>query len=168
MKRAHVSLAPRLLEPLVPGPEARVSIGLPVRNGAASIELALGTLVHQTHQNLDIIISDNASTDRTREICERFVRRDRRVRYFKQPEVLPANENFRFVKEQCDSSWFMLASHDDLRDDNYVEVLLAGFRANPRGALVVTDAAYFSDYARRERSGPELPPTRSVKGASFS
>jgi glycosyltransferase involved in cell wall biosynthesis len=49
-----------------------VVVGVPVRDGGALLELALKTLTGQTHSNLEIIISDNASTDRTPEICEQF------------------------------------------------------------------------------------------------
>src|SRR5262249_51877158 len=53
-----------------------VSVGVPVYNGAAELRRALDTLVAQTHRNLEIVISDNASTDATPEICREFAKRD--------------------------------------------------------------------------------------------
>src|SRR4051812_42964408 len=103
------------LKPLLPGPDARVSVGVPVRNGGAFIEAALSSVVAQTHAELDIVISDNASSDNTAAICQRFAEADSRIRYFRQSVPLTANANFRFVLDQCQSDWFMWASHDDLR-----------------------------------------------------
>ncbi len=160
------STPPRPLAPLRPGPNSRVAIGVPVRDGEAFLELALRTVTRQTHGNLEIVISDNASTDATAEICQRFAREDPRIRYIRQSVTLPADENFRFVLDQCESEWFMWASHDDLRDENYVEVLLAGFEACPRASLVVTDAEVFSDHVRRVGAVGGGSPMRSTTGLS--
>ena len=64
-----------------PSVPPRVCIGLPVYNGEATLEEALESLLAQTYANFEVIICDNASTDATREICERFVARDPRLRY---------------------------------------------------------------------------------------
>ena len=52
----------------------RVSIGLPVYNGADFLEEALDSLLAQTFEDFELIISDNASTDRTQEICQAYCR----------------------------------------------------------------------------------------------
>ena len=74
----------------------RVSIGLPVYNGEVYLSGALDTLLGQTFTDLELIISDNASTDRTPEICRSYAARDHRVRYIRH-EVnrgVPWNHNF--------------------------------------------------------------------------
>ena len=60
-----------------------VSIGLPVFNGEKSLSQALETLLNQDYRNLEIIISDNGSTDRTPAICEEFLQKDARVKYYR-------------------------------------------------------------------------------------
>ena len=60
---------------------ARVSIGLPVYNGDRYLEEALDSLLAQTYTDFELVISDNASTDRTEEICRSFAERDSRIRY---------------------------------------------------------------------------------------
>jgi glycosyltransferase involved in cell wall biosynthesis len=157
-------LPARPLIPLPPGPSARVAVGVPVRNGGSLLEGALLTLTRQTHANLEILLSDNASTDGTAEICERFARNDSRIRYVRHEETLSAAQNFRYVVEHCESSWFMWASHDDLRDDNYVETLLSAFAANPTAALAVTDSMPFRDH--RNPTG-DRQPARSTTGLPF-
>jgi glycosyltransferase involved in cell wall biosynthesis len=134
-----------------------------VRNGGAYLEAALQSIVEQTHDNLEIVISDNASTDLTAAICAHFAREDSRIRYFRQPEPVPADVNFRFAFEQCSSDWFMWASHDDLRDSTYVATLLDGFEADPSASLVFGDAVVFSDRAAPS-SGTQLPvfPSRAL------
>ena len=49
-----------------------VSIGLPVRNGAKTLELALNSIVNQTYKHIEVIISNNASTDDTARIIEKL------------------------------------------------------------------------------------------------
>ena len=66
-------------------PVPRVSVGLPVFNGERFLEEALSALLAQTFQDLELIISDNASTDRTEAICRQYVRDDRRVSYHRSP-----------------------------------------------------------------------------------
>ena len=62
-----------------------VSIGMPVFNGEKYIVEALDSVLDQTYSEFELIISDNASDDRTPEICQEFARKDPRVRYFRQP-----------------------------------------------------------------------------------
>ena len=62
-------------------PSPLLSIGLPVYNGERFLAQALDCLLAQTFRDFEIIISDNASTDRTPEICRAYARRDPRVRY---------------------------------------------------------------------------------------
>ena len=61
------------------GKKPRVSIAVPVYNGENYLEYALETALAQTYADFEIVISDNASTDGTEEICRRFVERDSRV-----------------------------------------------------------------------------------------
>lgn len=121
------------------GPAPRVSIGVPVYNGAATLARALDSLVVQTLRDIEIIISDNGSTDRTGEICREYVERDRRIRYFRQRQTVSATDNFKFVLAAARADYFMWAAHDDVRDADYVEKLLAGLEHNSRAILAFGD-----------------------------
>ena len=72
----------------------KVSIGIPVFNGEQYIGQALDALLAQSWRDFEIIISDNASTDRTEAICREYVARDARVVYHRPPENLGAINNF--------------------------------------------------------------------------
>jgi glycosyltransferase involved in cell wall biosynthesis len=94
--------------------EPRVSIGLPVYNGERFLEAALDSLLSQTYTDFELIISDNASTDRTKEICRVYAVKDQRVRYFRNTKNLGVSANFNRVFQLSSGDYFKWASADDL------------------------------------------------------
>lgn len=99
----------------------RLSIGLPVYNGEEYLPEALDALLDQSYEDFELIISDNASTDGTADICRRYEARDPRVRYVRQPRNIGAAPNHNFVLWEARGALFKWASHDDL----YARNLLA-------------------------------------------
>src|ERR1700722_18249656 len=99
----------------------RLTIGLPVYNGESTIEEALDALLGQTYQDFELIVSDNASTDRTADICRRYAEQDSRIRYVRQAHNIGLVSNHIFLMEQARGELFKWASHDDL----YARDLLA-------------------------------------------
>lgn len=96
----------------------RVSIGLPVFNGENYLAEAISSILAQSFHDFELIISDNASTDRTEEICRGFAAQDPRVRYERQPENLGAAPNYNILVELARGEFFKWAAHDDnLRPD---------------------------------------------------
>lgn len=91
----------------------RVSVGLPVYNGDRYLEEALADLVAQTHRDLDIVISDNGSTDRTEEICRAWACRDERISYHRQPENRGAAWNHNEVVRLARGPYFRWYAYDD-------------------------------------------------------
>lgn len=92
----------------------RVSIGLPVYNGEQYLAESLDALLGQSYEDFELIISNNASTDGTEEICRRYLTMDRRIRYVRQPSNIGAAPNHNFVFQQARGELFKWASHDDL------------------------------------------------------
>ena len=105
----------------------RVSIGLPVFNGEDYLEEALDSILAQTYTDFELIISDNASTDRTEEICRAYAAKDRRIRYHRSERNLGAAKNFNGCFELSTGEYFKWAAHDDVLAPDYllrcVEVL---------------------------------------------
>lgn len=99
-----------------------VSIGMPVYNGEKFIDAAIQSLLHQTHRNFELIISDNASTDTTETICRKYAVKDKRIKYFRQPQNFGAERNFKFVLDEAYGEYFMWASCDDIFSKNFVEI----------------------------------------------
>jgi glycosyltransferase involved in cell wall biosynthesis len=90
-----------------------ISIGLPVYNGARYLPRAIESLLSQTFRDVELIISDNASTDDTKQICSAFQRQDPRIRYFRQPVNIGAPRNWNFVVMQARAPFFKWASAND-------------------------------------------------------
>lgn len=103
---------------------SKVSIGMPVYNGEAFIHEALDSLLTQTYPDFELIISDNASDDRTGTICKEYAAKDSRVRYVRQSKNLGALGNFKFVLDEAVGEYFMWAAADDVWALNWIEVLL--------------------------------------------
>jgi len=99
----------------------RLSIALPVYNGERHISEAFESLLGQTYEDFELIVSDNASTDGTSEICLRYARQDHRIRYIRQKRNIGLVPNHIFVLEQAKGALFKSAAHDDL----YARDLLA-------------------------------------------
>lgn len=96
------------------GTTPRLTIGMPVYNGARFIEQALEALLGQSFGDFTLVISDNASTDETGDICQRYARRDSRIQYFRQPRNIGLSPNHNFTLDQAGTELFKWASHDDL------------------------------------------------------
>lgn len=91
-----------------------VSIGMPVFNGEPFLEEALDSILAQTYYNFELIISDNASTDRTQEICTAYAAKDKRIRYFRNDKNLGAAKNYNRVFALSSGEYFKWAAHDDI------------------------------------------------------
>lgn len=92
----------------------RLSIGLPVYNGEEYLAESLDALLGQTYADFELVISDNASTDTTEDICRDYAAKDPRIRYLRLPRNIGAAPNHNFVFTQCRGELFKWASHDDL------------------------------------------------------
>lgn len=124
-----------------------LTIGVPVYNGEATLARALDSLLGQTRQCAQILIGDNASTDGTREIAERYVAMHDNVQYFRHDENIGPVNNFHFLLKRAETEFFMWAAADDERAPTYVERCLDYLEAHPDYVLVqsrvlFTEAGY--------------------------
>ena len=112
-----------------------VSVGIAVYNGENYLAKAIESVLSQTFRNFELIICDNASTDRTQEICEDFAGRDGRVRYFRNERNLGAGPNHDLAFHRSRGKFFNWLSHDDLFAPTYLEEAVACFADNPDAVL---------------------------------
>ncbi len=117
--------------------QALVTVGIPVYNGGKYLAECLESILAQTFERFEVVISDNASSDDTREICEAFARRDPRIRYFRQARNQGAARNYNFVVGQARTPYFRWAAHDDLLDPRLLEACTAGLEADPSERFVL-------------------------------
>lgn len=116
-----------------------VTVGIPIRNGDPYFERALESILAQDYPNLEIIVSDNGSTDGTAGLLAHVVAAEPRVRVFRQPKTLTAFDNFAWVMRQGTGRYFMWAAHDDIRPTNFVSSLVASLERDPEVVLAFGD-----------------------------
>ena len=123
----------------------KVSIGLPVYNGEDYLAEALESLINQSFEDFEIVISDNASSDRTQEICEAFCRDDSRIRYSRLDENRGAAFNYNRVFEECSGEYFKWAAHDDLCEPEFLERCVNALEAAGSETVLAYTAAVTID-----------------------
>jgi glycosyltransferase involved in cell wall biosynthesis len=116
----------------------KVSLGLPVYNGERFVRQAIQSVLDQTFTDFELIISDNASTDSTPDICEEFARKDSRVRYIRQEINIGAKANFNRVFEYSRGEYFKWVAADDVCGPRYLELTVAQLDADPTVMLAHT------------------------------
>ncbi len=97
-----------------------ISIGLPTYNAAQYISRCLSSLLNQSYHRFELIISDDASTDKTSIICQQFTKKDKRIKYMRQKKNLGFVKNFNFVLKKARGKYFVWAGNDDYWDKNYL------------------------------------------------
>jgi len=112
-----------------------VSIGLPVHNGENFIEAAIDSILGQTFTDFELIISDNASTDRTAAICRSYLERDSRVRFYRNERNLGAAPNLNRVFELATGTYFKWMMHDDVLAPDFLATSVAALEADPDALL---------------------------------
>src|SRR6202000_1115479 len=113
----------------------RLSVGLPVYNSSAYVAESIEAILGQTFEDFDLIISDNASTDDTGDICRRYLKQDSRVRYFRQPKNIGLSPNHNFCVEQSAAELFKWAAGDDLYARDLLEKCVAALDEDPNVVL---------------------------------
>jgi len=117
---------------------SRVTIGLPVYNGAKYLEAALDSILAQTFTDFELIISDNASTDNTEEICKKYSAMDERIRYHRNDKNLGAAPNFNQVFFLSSSEYFKWSAYDDILEPEYLSKCIEVLDHKPEVVLCFT------------------------------
>jgi glycosyltransferase involved in cell wall biosynthesis len=97
-----------------------VSIGLPVYNGESFLENSVDSILAQTFTDFELIICDNASTDRTPDICRSYAAKDIRVRYYRNKTNLGAPRNYNRTVKLSRGKYFKWAAADDVHAPDYL------------------------------------------------
>ena len=121
--------------------EPLVSIGIPTYNRATTLRRALKSILEQTYQNLEIIVSDNCSPDtETKNIVQEFMIKDSRIKYFRQEKNLGLFYNTKFVFDVAHGEYFAWLCDDDERQPKFIEACLAKFQqVNPSSPLLLVN-----------------------------
>lgn len=113
----------------------RVSIGLPVYNGENFLSASIESILAQEFPDFELVISDNASSDRTEEICRHYQALDARIKYDRASRNQGIVWNHNRVFERSSGEYFMWFSHDDLLAPSYVGRCVAILEMDPSVVL---------------------------------
>ena len=144
--------------PMVEFKNPVINIGLPVYNGEQAIRKTLESILSQTFTDFELIISDNASTDSTSEICKEFERKDKRIRYVRQENNMGLLWNYKFVVKEARCDYFVWAAADDQMSNNYLESNLEVIKKTKNCIGSVGKTNYF---------GPSVDELESVSNDSL-
>ena len=135
--------------------ETLISVGIPTFNRAALLVRAAESVLAQTHTNLELLISDNASTDETQLRCRELCERDPRVRYLRAPANGGPTANFNVLFAELQGDYAMVLSDDDWLDEGYLEACLSEIESRPELALVCGRGRYWRD-GQEVRRGADI------------
>jgi glycosyltransferase involved in cell wall biosynthesis len=140
------------MTPLMDKPP-RVSIGVPVYNGQQFLNETLDCLLAQTYHDLELIVCDNCSTDRTQEIGLAYAEKDPRVRYYRNSANIGVDRNFNLAFSLARGEYFKWASADELCAPDLVERCSQVLDARPevvlcypKTRLIGESGAFVNDY----------------------
>jgi glycosyltransferase involved in cell wall biosynthesis len=108
---------------------SKVTIGIPTLNRARYLQLALESALRQTHANLEIVVSNNASTDATATLLATCT--DPRVKQLQQATRLSMVDNWNACLHAATGEYFLLLSDDDLLEPQAIEKMVAAYESSP-------------------------------------
>ena len=122
--------------------EPLISVGMPVFNSELTLANAISAILGQDYSNFELIISDNASTDSTRDICNYFSSIDSRIRVTNQIQAITPTKNFAFVLSESRGKYFTWAAGDDVKSPNFLSSNIEVLRRNPNAVASMGHIAF--------------------------
>ena len=122
-----------------------VSIGIPTYNRSDTLRRAIKSALAQDHPAVEVVVSDDASTDGTETLLRELSGRDTRLRYLRQERNLGHALNFQAVLDAARGDYFMWLTDDDWLDPSYVSRCIGELTRHPDHSLVCGLARYHSN-----------------------
>jgi glycosyltransferase involved in cell wall biosynthesis len=122
-----------------------ISVGMPVFNAENFIEQALASISGQTFEDWELIVCDNASTDRTQAICEAWVDRDPRISYTRNDRNYGAAYSYNRTFELASGKYFKWAAHDDLISANFLTTCIELLERHPDAVVAYGRTAFMDE-----------------------
>ena len=133
-----------------------VTVGLPVYNGERFIAHAIEAILTQTYGNLELVISDNGSTDGTEAICRSRLSRDPRVRYARSSVNRGMSWNYARLVQLARGKYFKWIAADDSCDADFLAKCVAVLERDPTVVLACTKTIFIDEAGRAvQRIDPE-------------
>jgi glycosyltransferase involved in cell wall biosynthesis len=134
-----------------------ISIGIPTYNRNIGILRTLKSIWAQNYPNYEIVISDNCSTDNTKEVLLELAKEHSEIKYHRQEKNIGMIPNFEFVRKNATGKYFMWVSDDDVLEPGALLKYVAFLEKNPAYSLVSGEIRYWGEH------GPDF----NEKGFTF-
>jgi glycosyltransferase involved in cell wall biosynthesis len=129
----------------MPGNQPLLTIGIPTYNRVMQLGRAIETALNQDYNNIEVIVSDNASTDETESFCRQYCASEARLKYIRQAENLGPTANFTAVLKAASGDYFMWLGDDDWLDTGYAGSCARELSSDPKLALVSGIPEYYQE-----------------------
>ena len=117
-----------------------VTVCVPVYNGESFLKETLQSIVDQTYSNIEILVGDNASEDKTPEIVKGFVSKDNRVKHLRIEKNICFSANCNRLINQASGEFIAIYHADDVYDKLMVEKQQSYLNSKKHLAGVFTSA----------------------------
>lgn len=128
-----------------------ISVGLVAYNREIKISRAIESVLNQHYPKIELIISNDCSTDQTHDVCIKYAQKDKRIRYFNQRKNLGMTQNFEFVQKQANGEFFMWLSDDDWVEKDYILKCLKFLQENKDYSLVCGKTRFYQNDVLAEK-----------------
>jgi len=105
----------------------------------------LNSILQQSYYNIEVIISDNASSDSTPKVCQEFMLHDQRIKTYRQTTNIRAVPNFAYVRQQARGEYFMLLGDDDWIDPTLIQTCVDFLEVNPDYIAASGETYYYRE-----------------------
>lgn len=144
-----------------------VSIGIPTYNRAdGNLRKVIERALDQTYQNVEVIVSDNCSSDHTPEVVQSI--NDPRLRYFRQETNIGPHNNFNFCLNQAKGDYFLLFHDDDMIDRDFVEACISSLEPGESAGAILTGVRIIDEHdcvvEEHKNRGIGLAPVEFIQG----
>ena len=123
--------------------QVKLTIGIPTYNGEQFLKEKITSILNQNFTDFELIISDNGSTDTTKEICNNFAIKDKRIRFFSHKKNLGAFWNFDFILKKACGKYFMWTAVDDKILPGFYEKNIEILEKNSNVVCSASQVKYF-------------------------
>jgi glycosyltransferase involved in cell wall biosynthesis len=122
-----------------------VSIGMPIYNEEKFLEASVASILNQDYDNFELIISDNASSDKTELICLELAQKDSRIKYIRNDINIGAIANFSQVFDLATGEYFMFAGGHDLWSLDFIKNCLKTLQEFPSSVLAFPSTIWINE-----------------------
>ena len=121
-----------------------LTIGIPIYNGEKFLYSKINAILKLGYEDFEIILSDNASIDKTKEICESFLKQDKRIQYIHHNKNIGPVKNFEFILKNAKGKYFMWTAVDDIILPGFIEKNLEQLQ-NKKIVCSVSQVEYYGE-----------------------